>query len=85
MSVVVHVMTPMVATAEEHLSLKSVVRVAPELNVVDRGFSARTVGYNVVKFEEGPSCATATVRGHESTLPAITLPHSSLDLSRDVT
>jgi len=74
-----------VATAEDHLSLKSIVRAAPELDVLGRGFSAGTVGYDVMKLEERPLCAAAPVAGHESAMPAIARPHPSLDLSRDVT
>jgi hypothetical protein len=74
-----------VATAEEHLGLKSIVRAAPELDVLDRSFSARTVGHDVMKLEEGPLCTAAPVMGHEGTLPVIAPPYRSLDLSRDVT
>jgi len=73
------------ATAEIALGLVSIVRTAPQLDVLDCRLSARSVGHDVVKLEEGPLCAAATIVGHEGTLAAVARPHRSPDFSRDVT
>jgi len=71
--------------AKVQLCLVSIVRAASELDVLECGLSARTVRHDVVKFEEGPLCAAATILGHEGALTAVTLPHASPDFGRDVT
>jgi len=65
--------------------LKPIVRAAPKLNVLSTRLSARTVGHNVMKLEEGPLCAMPPVTSHKAALPAIARQHRSIDLSRNVT
>lgn len=67
------------------LSLVSVMGAAPKLDVVDCGPSAYAIGHDVVKLQEGPFSAVATIASHEGTTTAVADPHRPLDLGRDVT
>ena len=61
----------------------AIVGAAAELDVVDCRFATRGIGHDVMKLQKASFGAAATGVTHKGTLPAIALPHCTLDLGRD--
>ncbi|MBI2246507.1 MAG: hypothetical protein HYU65_00970, partial [Armatimonadetes bacterium] len=73
-----------VARAEIELGLVPVVRAAAELDVVYRGRATHGIGRDMMELEEAPLSTAAAVAAREGAAPAVSEPHRSLDLGRDV-
>ncbi len=72
------------AGTEVSLGLVAIVRPAPELDIVRRGYATGGVGRHVMELEEPPLCAAATLMAHEGAPAAVAEPDRALDLDRDV-
>lgn len=71
--------------AEEQLGFVTVVRPAPELDILGCCFATDAVRLHVVKLQESPLGAAAAARRNKRTLSIVADPDLAFDLGRDVT